>query len=134
MPFDTVPEAGQVPENGRQVPRSSRAHVFHEDELGSNHANGSIKLPPESRAVSGKAGAFPGRGDVLAWESSEKEVNRQSCFEVDMPYVPVDRTTWKVDGEHSAAVQIGLALPRDVVAATLHRQVEGSDAGEERAR
>ena len=48
MPFRVIPDLGQVPKNGVQPSTKQRCHVLQQDELGSNHANGSNHFPPES--------------------------------------------------------------------------------------
>jgi hypothetical protein len=75
IPFSVKPALGQVPENGSHPVRKERCHVLHDPVARSNHAKGSHKFPVESRTLSGKAGALPGKGNVLTREAAADDIS-----------------------------------------------------------
>jgi len=108
MPFRIIADAGQVSENVSQSPSKQRCHVFHDCESGSNHANGSKKLPPESGTLAGKSGAKSSFANVLAWETTAYNVGIASCM-VDGPDVFEDRDFGPMVREDFAGSGIDLA-------------------------
>jgi hypothetical protein len=67
-PPTVIPQRGKVPNNTNSSPNSERWRVFHEDFFGSNIANDSSLLAPQSRllvvetcSIAGKADAFAGK-------------------------------------------------------------------------
>jgi hypothetical protein len=73
-----VAQAGQVPKNSSESPRSEEWGVFHEDEAGSNLTNDPGEFRPEAGPSSGNPSTFPSTGNILARESAADNVDGPS--------------------------------------------------------
>jgi hypothetical protein len=78
IPQEAIPERGQVSENVSQPETKQAWCVLHDDELGSNFANESGILAPETRARTFEASALSSHADVLARESADDDIDFNS--------------------------------------------------------
>jgi hypothetical protein len=74
-PRSIEPERGQVSKHSAKSSSNESWGVLHEDEAGSNLANDSGHVEPQTRTGAINAGALPCDADVLAWESPRHHVN-----------------------------------------------------------
>jgi hypothetical protein len=105
IPFRVIADLGQVPENFAHPSSKQRCHVLHDREGRSNHANGSKKFPPESRAFAGKSGALSSKADILAREPTADNVGISFCM-VDGADIFMDWDIWPMVGEDFAGARV----------------------------
>jgi hypothetical protein len=74
-PSSIKPQRGQVSENSSKPPNSEHWAVLHKDESRSYFANDAGHFSPESAALSVKASALTGAGQILAREASRHHFN-----------------------------------------------------------
>jgi hypothetical protein len=73
-------------------------------------------LEEESRSFPGKSRSPPGDGQILAWETSDEEINRVEPVVLPLPHVSCAGNVWPPSGKDSTREGITLNLPCDFTA------------------
>jgi hypothetical protein len=107
MPFDVIPDLGQVSENSAKSPSKQSCDVFHDDVSGSYFANNSIELPPQTAALTVESGPLPRQADVLTWEPAADDICASS-LPPKSPNVSMNRHSWEVLRQYLLAVRVYL--------------------------
>lgn len=102
VPSRIKPERGQVAENVSHAPNKERCDVLHVHESGSNLANDSGHVSPQSAALSGKPELVAAVADVGAWEAAADNIDLAA------PGLAVEGSHVIPHGE---ARQVSVALP-----------------------
>ncbi len=133
-PLTIVPATHQGPENGAQPISKDRRDVLHDDEAGSQLADESVELPKEPRPRAREACAASGPADVLARESTHKDVARREVVRPDLPDVLEPRDVGPVLREDAPAERVALDLEDDLPEPRVFQPFfEPPDAAEEAA-
>jgi hypothetical protein len=117
VPLRIKPERGQVSENSANAPSKQSCDVLHDDVAGSNLANNSGVLSPQTATVAVNSGAFSCQANVLARESAadDIDVNVPCCgvggnaLGSEAPDIFVARDGWPVLSEDLLAEWVDLA-------------------------
>ena len=123
---------GKVGEDPVEPPRAEAPNVFHDDELGSNLANGAGKREPEPASSTGKPLPRARAADVLAGEPTAQDVGLREVL--DPLEVPEVRDLGPPPPQDVARVRVDFTLEDNLTTEDrLDRKVEPPDPREEGA-
>lgn len=110
IPERIIPERGQISENRSKPSTKQRWDIFHDDDSGSNLANDSGKLAPESRACAIEARTLACKTEILAWEPAAEDVNEGQVVGSDCADVAESLCVWPVLFQNSVCIRVALHL------------------------
>ena len=140
VPLRIEPALGQLSENGTEPPaslsRKESWNVLQEHVSWSNQANDSHELEEQPGSTGVDSGLLSGVAEILAWESSEHEVDGSDVrFGKgglrDGGDVPEVGGGGPMPGEHPTGVGVDLGLCDDLEARSLDAEVQAADAREQ---
>ena len=133
MPFRIIPDRSERPEHSIQSARAKGADVFNEDVARLEDFDRFGILEPESAAFAGEPGAFSGKADVLAGESSTQEIDGFDGSPINCANISVSLDVRPMLGEDSLTVGVDFDLPRDFKTGSRKAKVKSSYPGKETA-
>jgi hypothetical protein len=128
IPFDTIPERGQVSENVAEAHGKVACDVFQQDEARSNVANGSRDCRPHVPRIV-ESGSAAGDGEGLARVARGDDVDIFDLGIVDGVRVFVARRVGEVFSENAPAPRIDLDLPARDHSRALEPEIPPADPG-----
>jgi hypothetical protein len=122
FPESIIPERGKISQNVSSSGTKDAWHVFSNDEAGSNLANKSPELLPETSSLTRDTSALSSEADVLAGEAAADDINGNSIsgksVGCEFSDIVVDRHLRPVFAQHRAAIRLDFAKSRCFKAAS----------------
>jgi hypothetical protein len=109
-----VPAFGKPSEYDVESSNKESCDILNDDEAGSQLANESQVLEPETAASTFEASAFAGEGEVLTGAPAADDVNRFRVSMIHLPHIRVLPHTGPVPREVRSSGVVNLTLPHDV--------------------
>jgi hypothetical protein len=129
-----IPEVFQRPKDGSHVSsfvrRQQSIDVLEENPLRSEFSSEIHKRMEEPCAASSESSTIASQGNVLAWESSDEEIDSSGLFDIDPPDVIEHRHLRPVTHQHSLRVWVDLAHECEFMTSPLQPEVESTTSRE----
>jgi hypothetical protein len=139
LPFRIIPARGQVSQNSLHSPVKQRCDVFHDDDRGSNSANGcfigkfsddSGIFAPQTAAFTFDSGAFSGIANILAGKPAAKNIHAWQVVYATLPNIHKPLGVWKMLRKHCPAIRIQLHLPNRFNAGAFKAKIKPANPSE----